>query len=68
MNEQLSHIINTLKTIDQENKDSEQILEALNFVVNLLNNCDPRRLTKTYISRSFRIKRLTLDVKYNREQ
>ncbi len=65
MNEDLTHIINTLEVIARESKNSDEILEALSLIVELLNNCDKTRNKKSYLKRIFNIDRLKIEVTYD---
>jgi len=65
MTEDLQHIIETLEVIERENAYSNAILETLSYIVELLNNCDPKRLTRTHITRVFKIGRIVMEVRYD---
>lgn len=65
MTDDLTSIIETLKVIERENKHSDEILDVLSCIVELLNNCSPTRLTKAHLTRTFKLARLIVEVKYN---
>jgi len=64
-NEELLYIIESIADISKSDIDSDNILELFSFIVSLLKNNDPKYLTKTYLSRKFKIKRLIIDIKYD---
>ena len=63
--QEIDYIVSSFKTALEETELKEEEAKVLSFIMTLLADSHPKRLTKAHLSRTFKINRLTIKVDYN---